>query len=123
MYKYYNANPFGRIVNDCTVRAISLATEKTWDETYRELSDYARRQGITFSEIEFINEYLAERYPRYCDTENITTLQNFLDLEIPGRFLITMSGHITCAIDGVCYDTFNPSNRYIWCIYRVKGAD
>ena len=74
MYEYYNANPFGRLVNDCTVRAISLATEKTWDETYRELSDYAREEGITFSEIEFINEYLAERFPRYCLTEKITTL-------------------------------------------------
>lgn len=123
MFKYYNANPFGRIVNDCTVRAISLATEKTWDETYRELSNYARQEGITFSEIEFINEYLAERYPRYCNTDNFITLQDFLDLEIPGRFLITMNGHITCAINGVCYDTFNPSNRLIWCIYTVKGAE
>ena len=121
MYEYYNANPFGRHVNDCTVRAISLATNKTWDETYIELSNYAREQGITFSEIAFINEYLAERYPRYCYMRDITTLQDFLDLEVPGRWLITMSGHITCAIDGVCYDTFDPSERYIWCVYKVKG--
>lgn len=123
MYKYYNANPFGRIVNDCTVRAISLATEKSWDETYRELSDYARQEGITFSEIEFINEYLANRYERYCDVNRITTLQEFLNLKLPGRWLITMSGHITCAIDGICYDTFDPSQRYIWCIYKVKGVE
>jgi len=31
MFKYYNANPLGRHVNDCSVRAISLATERTWD--------------------------------------------------------------------------------------------
>jgi hypothetical protein len=41
MYKYYNANPLGRHVNDCTVRAISLATEKSWDETFEELSKFA----------------------------------------------------------------------------------
>ena len=34
MFKYYNANPFGRRINDCTVRAISLATNRTWNETY-----------------------------------------------------------------------------------------
>jgi len=34
MFKYYNANPFGRLVNDCTVRAISLATNQSWDKTY-----------------------------------------------------------------------------------------
>lgn len=120
MYKYYNANPLGRIVNDCTVRAISLATERSWDDIYKELAEYSRLQGITFSEIEFINQYLAERYERYCDVNRITTLQDFLNLNVPGRWLVTMSGHITCVIDGICYDTFDPSNRYIWCVYKVK---
>ena len=46
MYKFYNANPRGNFVNDCTIRAISLAEGKTWDETYMELSDIAQRNGI-----------------------------------------------------------------------------
>lgn len=120
MYEYYNANPLGRIVNDCTVRAISLATEQSWDATYRELSEFARKQGITFSEIEFINEYLEKRYKHYCLANEIMTLEDFLNLKLPGRWLVTMSGHITCVIDGICYDTFDPSNRYIWCVYKVK---
>lgn len=119
MFKYYNANPLGRHVSDCVVRAISLATQKSWYETFDELSSYAKEQAITFSEIEFINEYLAERYERYCDTERIAKVSDFLKLGLPGRWLITMSGHITCAIDGVCYDTFDPSERFIWCVYRV----
>jgi hypothetical protein len=41
MYRYLNMNPRGRNVNDCTVRAISLATNRSWDEVYRELSHYA----------------------------------------------------------------------------------
>lgn len=120
MFKYYNANPLGRHVSDCSVRAISLATEKSWDETFEELSRYAKKEAITFSEIAFINEYLAERYPRYCSEDRPILVKDFLDLQLPGRWLITMSGHITCAIDGVCYDTFDPSDRYVWCIYQVK---
>ena len=42
MFIYYNANPRGRRVNDCTVRAISLATKSSWDETYEKLSDFAQ---------------------------------------------------------------------------------
>lgn len=42
MYQYYNANPLGRDVNDCSVRAISLAEEITWDEAYIKLSEFAR---------------------------------------------------------------------------------
>ena len=30
----YNANPLDRRGNDCTIRAISLFTGKTWDEVY-----------------------------------------------------------------------------------------
>ena len=122
MFIYYNNNPFGRHVNDCSVRAIALATERSWDETYRELSNFARKEGITFSEVEFINDYLAQRYPRYCQDERhkVVTLKDFTDLQLPGRWLVTMSGHITAVINGDCYDTFDPSNRYIWCAYCVK---
>ena len=55
MYKYYNNNPFGRHVSDCSVRAIALATQQSWDDIYKLLSNYARSQGITFSETEFID--------------------------------------------------------------------
>lgn len=121
MFKYYNANPLGRLVNDCTIRAISLAKEQSWDETYEELSHFARLKGITFSEIEFINDYLADHFERYCQkNKRVYTLEDFLDLQLPGRWLVTMSGHITCVIDGICYDTFDPSQRYVWCIYKVK---
>lgn len=120
MYKYYNANPLGRRVNDCSVRAISLATQTSWDETYERLAHFAREQGITFSEVEFINDFLADQFERFCQPEQkVVTLQDFLDLQLPGRWLVTMSGHITCVIDGVCYDTFDPSDKYVWCIYYV----
>ena len=86
------------------------------------MSHFAKEKGITFSEVEFINDYLAERYTRYKPKENskVKTLGDFLDLELPGRWLITMAGHITCVIDGVCYDTFDPSDRYIWNAYYVS---
>ena len=124
-YKYYNANPLGRLVNDCSVRAISLATRTSWDETYAKLAHFAREQGITFSEVEFINDYLEDQYPCFQPrNEKVDTLREFLDLKLPGRWLVTMSGHITCVIDGVCYDTFDPSDRYIWAIYKVReGVD
>ena len=121
MFKYYNANPFGRHVNDCSVRALSLALNKSWNDTYIELSNYAREEGITFSEVEFLDQYLADRFQRYCWNRDIKDfkLQDFLNLQLPGIWIITMAGHITCVINGTCYDTFDPSQRYVWCIYFV----
>lgn len=121
MFRYYNANPLGRCVNDCSVRAISLATNRTWDETYAKLAHFAREQGITFSEVEFIDDYLADQFEKLDRRDwNIETLGDFLDLNLRGRWLVTMAGHITCVVDGVCYDTFDPSDRIVWSIYKVE---
>lgn len=122
MYQYYNNNPLGRHVNDCSVRAIALATGKSWDQTYQELSNYARKQGITFSEVEFIDQHLSEQYKKYCtkQQDKVITIGDFANLKLPGRWLCTMGSHITCVIDGTIYDTFDPSDRFLWCAYYIS---
>lgn len=120
MFKYYNANPLGRNVSDCAVRAISLATNRSWDEIYCELSEFARREGITFSEIEFLNNYLLDNFERfYLNRRKIHTIKDFQNLKLKGTYLITMPEHITCVIDSILYDTFDCSDQNFWCIYKV----
>ena len=46
MYKYYNANALNRYEDDCVIRAISCATNKSWDFVYDYLSDIAVRRYI-----------------------------------------------------------------------------
>ena len=121
MFRYCNVNPRGRHVNDCTVRAISLATERTWDETYEELSKFAQAQAIMPDDVVYIDEYLMRRYPILCDCEGLNiTVEDFVKKHPIGTYLITMAGHITCSINGVIYDTFDPSSRFIWEAYQVK---
>lgn len=121
MFKYHNANPRGRHVNDCTVRAISLATGRTWDETYRMLSEFAQQEGIMPDDVFYIDNFLENHFHKLCGCKHKIkiTVGEFVKNNPQGTYLITMSGHITCAIDGVIYDTFNPSNRYVWGIYEV----
>ena len=33
-WKYYNPNPRSNLVGDCVIRALSLALNQDWDETY-----------------------------------------------------------------------------------------
>ena len=81
MYKFYNANSHNNFVNDCTVRAISKAEGRTWDETYEKLSDLAQEQGILFDDVKFIERYLDERYPiRICHHDK--TVGDFLNEHI-----------------------------------------
>lgn len=65
-YKHYNANPLDANVSDCTIRAISTAEGKTWDETYEELSRLAQKDGILLDDVDFIEDYLDRRYLRQC---------------------------------------------------------
>lgn len=121
MFKFYNANPKGRRVNDCTVRAYSLATNKTWAQAYDELSYFAKQQAIMPDEVKYIDKFLEERFNRVCECEGKgISVGDFIRLYPYGVYLITMNGHITCVIDGCIYDTFDPSDRLVWDAYFIR---
>ena len=64
MYRYYNANVLGKNIADCTIRAISCATNKSWDYVYERLSNIAQSQGMMMDNREFIIKYLDRKYER-----------------------------------------------------------
>lgn len=118
MYKYYNANPLGKIQSDCVIRAISTVEGKTWDETYEELSDIAQEQGILLDDVNFVEPLLDSKYKRVCHKNK--TVGEFAYENPYKKYLITMPGHITACIYGVIYDTFDCRNRKMWCAWEVK---
>ena len=88
MWKYYNANPYGNNVQDCVVRAISVAEGKSWNETYKKLSDIAQEEGILLDDVKFVEKYLDKRYKRACHYSK--TVGEFLQEHSKGIYLITM---------------------------------
>lgn len=93
MYKYYNANTYGHDIEDCTIRAVSVAEGISWDKAYRKLSDYARERGLMISSVESIEEYLDDNYERICEpdiTSCDTTVGEFAEENPEGTFLVTM---------------------------------
>lgn len=122
MYKYYNANSRGKFVNDCVIRSISVAENKTWDDTYDELSRIAKRHGILLDDVNFVDPLLDYRYDR-VKTYYGDTVQDFIEDHPRGTYLITMPNHITVVRDGIVYDTFDPRDRVIrdaWEVDRYK---
>ena len=117
-YKFYNANARGNFVNDCTIRAISVAEGKSWDETYEELSIIAQRNGIILDDVNFIEPLLDSRYNRIYGNE--VYVGEFADKHPEGTYLITMNGHITVCVDGYIVDSFDPRERKIRDVWEVK---
>lgn len=117
MYKYLNNNALGKFENDCTIRAISCATDKSWDMVYEHLSDIAQAQGTMMDDRDFITDYLDRRYERVpVYDETVGDVSNRCKNNI---VLITMVGHITCSKYGTIYDSFDPRERkaeYCWIV-------
>ena len=117
MYKFYNANAVNRFTDDCVIRAISCATNKSWDYVYDYLSDIAQYEGTLFDKKDFVIDYLDKTYQRiphlYGSVGKISAMFPH------NTVLITMNGHIVCSKNGVIYDTFDCRNReveYVWLV-------
>lgn len=117
-YKYHNANPHKRHIDDCVIRAISILTNRSWNDVYEELGNLANKDSMMMDSVIFVEKYLDSKYLRKCHYSK--TLEEFVKEFPKGKYAVTMNGHITAVIDGVIYDTFNPSNRTIRCSWEIK---
>lgn len=111
MFIKYNANPYHKLVGDCTVRAISKALNQNWDDTYlgialegyirKDMPDgnaiwgaYLRRKGFVRHVIphEYGDDYTVEDFAREHPT---------------GTYILALSSHVVPVINGNYYDTWN----------------
>lgn len=118
MYRFYNANSRGKFVNDCVVRAISVAENEHWNTTYDELSDLAQFDGTLLDDVVFVEKYLDSKYKRVSHYSK--TVGELCEEYPKGIYLVTMQGHITVIIDGIVYDVFDCRNKEIWSVWKVK---
>ena len=118
MFDYYNSNPLGRDEDDCVIRSISCASEKSWDQVYDELSDLAQAKGTLLDKKDFVRGYLDSHFKRINNPpyKVIDVARNFKNNIV----LCTMRGHIVCIKYGRILDTFNPSDRVVEDVWIVK---
>ena len=122
MYKYYNANALNRYEDDCVIRAISCATNKSWDYVYDYLSDIAQYEGTLFDKREFVRNYLDRTYKRL---NGIQGSVGYVSSMFPNNtLLITMKGHITCSKPSeygpTIYDTFDCRSEKVEDVWLVN---
>lgn len=110
-YIYYNRNPNQDIDIDCVVRAISLALGLDYYQT----EDMLFNVGYCFEceELEVgCYSYLLERVfkLKVYDAEK-RTVREIVEEHPDNILLIRIEGHLTCAISGVVFDTWNCTNE------------
>lgn len=115
--------------NDCTVRAIVIATERDYQEVYNALFDLNRqnnkdprkcspRGGNT--NMKTIKAYLKTLGWEWTATMGIGTGCQFhmrAD-ELPsGRIIARVSKHLAAVVDGVLHDTYDCTRKGRRCVY------
>lgn len=124
MWKPYNPNPAGKNVGDCTVRAVSKALGQDWAQTYAALI----LQGYMMCDMPSANSvwgaYLrSQGFTRRIMPENCPdnyTVADFAREHPRGIYILALSGHVICVIDGDWYDTWD-SGQEVPLYYWMRG--
>ena len=118
------------IVRDCVVRAIAIVSGRTYASVYEALNEAAKsehprnagkrsssRAGVKTATV---RRYLATAGYKWTPTMHIGSgckVHLRPDELPPGRLIVRLSRHLTAVIDGIIYDTADPSREGTRCVY------
>jgi len=116
-----NPNPLGKQTGDCVVRAIAIATDHSWRETYRELCRIGEKEADMPSSNAIWGLYLksmgARQFllPETCPM--CITVRAFCERYPEGVYVIGTGSHAVAVIDGDYYDAWDSGDEvptYFW---------
>lgn len=113
---------------DCVVRAIAIASGKSYQEVYNAINTLALNERVGKRKKKISNartgvykqtthKYLSSIGATWTPTMKIGTgCKVHLDAkELPlGRLVVKLSRHLTAVIDGVIHDTYDPQRETVW---------
>lgn len=121
MWVKCNPNPLGKQANDCVVRAIAIATQRSWQDVYADLCKQGRRMCDMPSSNSVWGTFLKEEgfrqflLPESC--ASCVTVRAFCDRYPEGIFIIGTGNHAVAVIDGDYYDSWDSGDEvpsYFW---------
>lgn len=119
-----NPNPKRKEVPDCVVRAIAVATGRTWHEVYDDICRVGRDEcnmpsvnavwGKYLYSVGFEPFLLSETCP------TCVTVRRFCDRYHSGTYIIGTGTHAVAVIDGDYYDSWDSGNEVPNYFWKVK---
>jgi hypothetical protein len=119
-FKYLNVSPDNEQKNDCVTRAITLACGISYSEARKKLYHTSKlldcESKLCPTCYGFAIQQVLGGVPKNCEGMSV---REFADRNPKGIYLIRIQGHLTCLIDGVCYDTWNCLDKICDIAWRV----
>ena len=122
MYIHANPNPNGLYVEDCVVRAIAIATNRTWDDVYISVC----LQGFISKNMPSVNKvwgrYLHsigfQDFPVLDRCPDCYTVRDFCYDNPYGIFILATGSHVIAVIDGDYYDAWDSGDELPTAVWR-----
>lgn len=122
-WKYFNPNPMGRNVGDCSVRAVAAALDIPWEEAFDLIADNGYQMGDVMSADSVWGSVLRQNgfyrmaIPNNCP--DCYTAADFARENPVGTYVLGFGGHVATVRDGVILDSWDSSNEIpIYVYYR-----
>lgn len=110
-YQFFNPNPLGKFVGDCTIRAICAVTGLDWYEIHRQQSDLSRIMADMPSSDDVWWELLRlhgfRRVKLLDSCPDCYTVSDFAYDHPSGLYVLGPKEHAIAVIDGDWYDTWD----------------
>lgn len=127
MYKYLNVHPEGKLVGDCVKRALTTATGLPYHSISLALNRYKKKTGAkSFNEwhknvVPFMEERLGAKKYSFPAIKGVKRMdgEQFCKMYSKGSFVLQFAGHVAACVDGVIYDTWNPSAKCVYSAHQI----
>lgn len=115
MWKYYNPNPYGKTVGDCTVRALSKALDEDWTTAYARLVLAGYLLGdMPSSDAVWSDVLRSKGFKRYVipnTCPSCYTVADFAAEHPSGTYILAIGGHVVCVEHGDVYDSWDSTRE------------
>ena len=123
MYQFYNPNPSGKAVGDCTIRALTKALDMTWDDVYILLTVEGYQMcDMPSSNIVWGNVLRNKGFEKKACHE-CSTFSHFAEMHPDGTFLVCTGTHVACVKDATLYDSWNSQNEVVDFYYQKEAEN
>lgn len=123
-FRYLNVNPDKILVPDCTIRAITVLTGKTWEEVYDGVCAEGKLMHNMPSSNAVWSSYLSKlgyiRTPLPDTCPYCYTVDDFCHEHQHGKYLLALHEHVVAVVDGYYYDTWDSGRKVV--LYYWKGV-
>lgn len=122
MFIKTNANPYDKMIDDCAIRAITLATKKDYFDVMDGLIAVADELDWNIDELRTINKYLTSIGWEFCELEGYKPTVKQFATQITDPRIVIVNGHATFTKDGNTYDTWNCNRYRVNYVYRKRNS-